>query len=192
MWEFFPPLFLTHKFPHSQLDLGANPESAPEMAINSLPLAHIFSCSLTAMVITSHMNGHIRQVEASGSLWKLHLHTWEVGRRFPCVHGLYKSKWFSFFSHFCKKDSFWVKVGKLMGFEYNWNKFTLQSWKNHDFREKVKIIKFFKLWVLLQILGESGWVQPKNYVFLNFSNSASLFPTLLKLLCFENLEDHHF
>ena len=25
------------KFPHSQLDLGANPESAPEMAINSLP-----------------------------------------------------------------------------------------------------------------------------------------------------------
>ena len=42
------------RFPHSQLDLGANPESAPEMAINSLPLAHIFSCSLTAMVITSH------------------------------------------------------------------------------------------------------------------------------------------
>ena len=69
---------------------------------------------------------------------------------------------------------------------------TVQSWKNHDFREKVKIIKFFKLWVLLQILGETGWVQPKNYVFLNFSNSASLFPTLLKLLCFENLEDHHF
>ena len=68
----------------------------------------------------------------------------------------------------------------------------VQSWKNHDFREKVKIIKFFKLWVLLQILEETGWVQPKNYVFLNFSNSASLFPTLLKLLCFENLEDHHF
>ena len=59
-------------------------------------------------------------------------------------------------------------------------------------QKKVKIINFFKLWVLLQILGETGWVQPKNYVFLNFSNSASLFPTLLKLLCFENLEDHHF
>ena len=44
------------KFPHSQLDLGANPESAPEMAINSLPPAHILSCSLTTMVITSHMS----------------------------------------------------------------------------------------------------------------------------------------
>ena len=70
MWEFLCQEQWWEKFPHSQLDLGANPESAPEMAINSLPLAHIFSCSLTAMVITSHMNGHIRQVEASGSLWK--------------------------------------------------------------------------------------------------------------------------
>ena len=70
MWEFLCQEQWWEKFPHSQLDLGANPESAPEMAINSLPLAHILSCSLTAMVITSHMNGHIRQVEASGSLWK--------------------------------------------------------------------------------------------------------------------------
>ena len=57
MWEFLCQEQWWEKFPHSQLDLGANPESAPEMAINSLPLAHILSCSLTAMVITSHMNG---------------------------------------------------------------------------------------------------------------------------------------
>ena len=54
MWEFLCQEQWWEKFPHSQLDLGANPESAPEMAINSLPLAHILSCSLTAMVITSH------------------------------------------------------------------------------------------------------------------------------------------
>ena len=34
------------KFPHSLLDLGANPEPALEMAINILAPAHIFSVAL--------------------------------------------------------------------------------------------------------------------------------------------------
>ena len=63
-------------------------------------------------------------------------------------------------------------------------KITLQSWKNHDFKEKMKNIKFFQLWLLPLILVETGLRAPKNNVFVNFSNSDSLFPTLLRLPCF--------
>ena len=95
------------------------------------------------------MNGHIRQVKAScGSIYT-------PGRQVgdsPVFMDSTKVSDLVFFFSFLQKSSFWIKVGKLMGFEYYWNKFTLQSWKNHDFREKVKIIKFsnfefyFKFW----------------------------------------------
>ena len=164
------------KFPHSQLDLGANPESAPEMAINRR------GWPWTTQLLSDCHGDNITYewpYKAGGSLLWLHLHTWEVGRRFPCVHGLYKSEWFSFFSHFCEKNSFWVKVGKLMGFEYNWNKFTLQSWKNHDFREKMQKYQIFPTLTFTFNFGRNWFTCNQKQCFrqffqlwLSFSNSA--------------------
>ena len=96
---------------------------------------------------------------------------------------------------FCKTiffaNQFFCKFCLFQGQSWkNWlilsilKKITLQSWKNHDFKEKTKNIKFFQLWLLPLILVETGLRAPKNNAFVKFSNSDSLFPTLPRLPCF--------